>query len=507
MYKQLPILALLFLFSLNITAQNCPPVETTASEIRNHLDYLASDKLMGRNTPSPGLDTAAEYIIARFKTLGIKPAGNSYRHTIGLQRQHLGSGNSMTVTKSGKTTVIPLKSGFIPFLFTADTTVESAIVFAGYGITDTAKGYDDYQGLDVNGRIVVVLSDGPKGNGIIPAERLTTEDSKMQNAISHGAAGFVMVNGPARRMILKPRGYPWPSLSKVMPEDLMPVHISDPGKKLIPSVHAGEQVIETLWGSVDALKSVQTKLDEGASPVSVPITEGSMRISTSVKTENLIADNVVAFLEGSDPVLKDELLVIGAHYDHVGAGRDKGDGSDYIFNGADDNASGTSGVLAIAGLFAQQKAAPKRSVLFILFAGEERGLFGSQAYIRNPVVPIEKTVAMINLDMISRNGDSLFLEGSAACPELTEIVRSKNEQTGLNLILDKNELTGGSDHASFSTKGVPFLFFISGLHKDYHQVSDNPDKSDALKAARTAHLGFLTAWQIANEDQHYTLNK
>ncbi len=507
MYKHLLILAVLCVFGYNIKAQNCPSVETTATEIRNHLDYLASDQLLGRNTPSPGLDTAAEYIIARFKELGIKPAGNSYRHTIGLQRQHLGSGNSMTLTISGKTTDIPLKSGFIPFLFSADTTVESAIVFAGYGITDTAWGYDDYRGLDVKGRIVVVLSDGPKGKGIIPAERLNSEESKVQNAILHGAAGFVMVNGPARRLILKPRGYPWPSLSKIMPDDLMPVNIADPEKKHIPAVHAGEQVIEAIWGSVEGLKSIQAKLDDGASPVSVPITESSMSINTSVKTEYLSADNVAAILEGSDPVLKDELLVIGAHYDHVGAGRDKGDGSDFIFNGADDNASGTSGVLAIAGLFAQQKVAPKRSVMFILFAGEERGLLGSQAYVRNPVVPIEKTVAMINLDMISRNGDSLFLEGSAACPELTEIVRSKNEKTGLNLILDKNELTGGSDHASFSARGVPFLFFISGLHKDYHKVSDNPDKSDALKAARTAHLGFLTAWQIANEDQHYTLNK
>ncbi|PKP22741.1 MAG: hypothetical protein CVU06_09210 [Bacteroidetes bacterium HGW-Bacteroidetes-22] len=507
MYKQLSILACSCLLGYNIMAQNCQPVETTATEIRNNLNYLASDQLMGRNTPSPGLDTAAEYIIARFKTLGIKPAGSSYRHSIGLQRQHLGNDNSMTVTKSGKTTVIPLKSGFIPFLFAADTAVESAIIFAGYGITDTANGYDDYRGLDVNGKIVVVLSDGPKGSGVMPSEKLTAENVKANNAISHGAIGFVMINGPARRLILKPRGYPWPSLSKIMPDDLMPVHTADPGRKLVPAVHAGEPVIEALWGSVDALKSVQEKLDGGALPASLPIVEASARIHTNVQTEQLEADNVAAFLEGSDPLLKDELLVIGAHYDHVGAGKDKKDGSDYIFNGADDNASGTSGVMAIAGLFAQQKAAPKRSVLFILFAGEERGLLGSQAYVRKPFMPIAKTVAMINLDMISRNGDSLFLEGAAACPELANIVESKNKGIGLNLILDKNELTGGSDHASFSDKGVPFLFFISGLHNDYHKVTDNPDKSDALKAAKTAHLGFLTAWQIANESQHYTLNK
>jgi len=507
MKKTLILTAWVVICALTAPAQLVRPIDSLAASMRRHLDILASDSLLGRNTPSAGLESAANYIISQFQAMGIEPAGGAYRHTIGLHRKKLGTQNSFTAIVNNQHFTFELKRDFIPFGFSADTTTEAPVVFAGYGITDTATGYDDYANLDVAGKIVVVLSDGPKNHEALSTEKLTRERNKATNAIARGAVGFIMVNSPAHRMILSPRGYPWPSLSRTIPESAMPVEIAFREEQQVAAVHAGESVIKALWGSADALKNLQQKLETGMKPAEMPLSGVVMKIRCHIENEQLQADNIAGIITGSDSSLRKEVLVIGAHYDHVGAGKDKGDGADFIYNGADDNASGTSGVLAIADLFSRQQKPPLRSVLFILFAGEERGLLGSQAYVNTPLMPIENTVAMINFDMISRNGDSLFLEGGAACPELTTIVKTKNEQLALNLITDNNALTGGSDHASFAEQGVPFLFFITGLHKDYHQVTDNPDKADAMKAAKVAGLGFLTAWQIANESNYYSLKK
>ena len=181
--------------------------------------------------------------------------------------------------------------------------------------------------------------------------------------------------------------------------------------------------------------------------------------------------------------------------------------SDYIFNGADDNASGTSGVLAVAKAFATMVESPRRSVMFIAFAGEERGLLGSATYVRKPLWPLEKTVAMLNLDMIGRNNpDSLYIIGARQNPGLLKVVRKQNKAIGFTLVESQNkQLEGGSDHASFFYQGVPVLFFFTGFHPDYHKVTDQADRIDADKAARVARLAFLTAWTVANENKHYKI--
>jgi Zn-dependent M28 family amino/carboxypeptidase len=216
---------------------------------------------------------------------------------------------------------------------------------------------------------------------------------------------------------------------------------------------------------------------------------------------------VIAWLEGSDPGLKNEVLVIGAHYDHVGSMSIHKADTDYIYNGADDNASGTSGVLAVAKAFGSMSENPKRSVLFMAFAGEEKGLLGSASYVRKPLWPLEQTVAMLNLDMISRNSiDSVELVGARLSPGLVKIVRKANREEGMVLTESTSPyLDGGSDHASFFRKGIPALFFFAGFHSDYHEVTDNPDRINAEKAARISRLAFLSAWQIANEKKHYKI--
>ena len=201
-----------------------------------------------------------------------------------------------------------------------------------------------------------------------------------------------------------------------------------------------------------------------------------------------------------------QLVIIGAHYDHVGFKKDHKDGEDYIFNGADDNASGTSGVLAVAYAFSRLKEKPKRSMMFILFAGEEKGFFGSRYYTSHPLHPLASTVAMLNLDMISRNNpDSLYLEGAQQSPDITNIIRKENKKTKFKLVVKESDFLGGSDHYYFYKHNVPFIFFFTGLHKDYHQVSDNPDKSDYNKAARVSRLVFYTAGKISNETIRYSI--
>ncbi|MDD2964206.1 MAG: M28 family peptidase [Bacteroidales bacterium] len=499
------VLLLLSLFATATRGQSQFVVDSSAQIVKAHIHYLASDALMGRNTPSAGLDSAAGYIARQFAKWKIKPAGGNYLHSIGLYQQHLGEGNSMVVAVGDKSVQLPLKDGFIPFGFSASGRVEAPLVFAGYGVVDSVRGIDSYQGLDVHGKLVVVLSDTPP---VMQKDDVKmSEEEKMLAAARKGAVGMVLVTGPAHRLILKPRGYTWPSLSKIIPNNLLPFEIGRDVHKDIPAVHAGEPFIEALWGSADALKNIQLKLDEGVMPSAFPLPVAAASLQINIVKDELSANNVIGCIEGSDQDLKNEFVIIGGHYDHLGAGPDKGDGSDCIYNGADDNASGTAGVLEVARLFSVQPEPPRRSVVFMLFAGEERGLLGSQAYVQQPVFPLKSTVAMINLDMISRNGDSLFLEGAASCPELSAMVVEHNKQTGLNLILDHNGLTGGSDHASFAGHNIPFLFFISGLHADYHKVTDNPDRSDAPKAARVARLAFLTAWQIANQQQYYSIKK
>jgi Zn-dependent M28 family amino/carboxypeptidase len=275
----------------------------------------------------------------------------------------------------------------------------------------------------------------------------------------------------------------------------------------IPVVHVGEDVIKGLFGSLDSLKSLQHLIDSTLSPDSFILLQMRVSLKTSViNKENYSVNNVVGFLEGSDPSLKEQVLVIGAHYDHIGTVKEHKAGTDSIFNGADDNASGTSGVMAIARAMTSMKIKPKRSILFILFAGEEKGLLGSGFYVKKPLFPLDNTVAMINLDMISRNSShSLEIVGALQCPDLERIIKKENRKTGF--ILSPKNMTGGSDHYNFYKKDIPSIFFFTGFHQDYHQVSDNPDKSDTQKAANVAKLVFLTAWYIANDNHHYKIVK
>jgi hypothetical protein len=481
----------------------------TAEEMHRHLFYLASDSLKGRNTPSPELDTAAAYIARQFSLAGVLPVHGSYFQRVNLNIVNLGEHNGLRIRRGGKEAEFEIKADFTPFDITASREVRAPVVFAGYGITAPEYHYDDYALLDVKGKIVFVLrhEPGEEDSSSVFKGKLPTDYSnvstKVRIAVEHGAVGVLVATDPLNHESLAPRGFPWPSLSRTIPRDALPITLGADERTKVPVVHVGEAVMELLFGSVDSLRALQRSIDDAVSPHSFAIAGSEGWIQTSTEIKEMPSRNVVGSIEGSDPVLKDEVVVVGAHYDHLGYKKEHAAGEDYVYNGADDNASGTCALLGVAEGFGAFAERPKRSVLLIAFCGEEKGLLGSEYYARNPLFPLEKTVAMLNMDMVGRNAeDTLFLIGSESSPELATIARQEDSLVGFVLV-DEALSTGGSDHMSFMKRNVPSLFFHSGLHPDYHTVRDNPDRMNTRKIARTSRLAYLTALHLANDHQRY----
>lgn len=479
--------------------------QITPELLKRYIHFLSSDSMKGRSTPSPELDMAAAYIADELAASGIQPVHGSYFQNISLCTKNLDTDKcGLTITSGEGSKSFRLKTDYVPFEMTADTSVKSSLVFAGYGITAPEYNYDDYKDVDVKGKVVLVMKHEPGEKDAISLFEGVKETphsllkTKVDNAVKHGASGLLVVTDPLNHLLLTPQGYPWPSLSQFLPQGNLPVELLSE-KNQIPVVQVGEPVIKFLFGSLDSLKRLQTKIDKSNTPFSFPIGHAGCELKTKLKVNPLSAKNVVGILEGSNPALKDEFVCIGGHYDHVGIMKNHKEGEDFIYNGADDNASGTAGVMAIAKAFGSMKKRPERSILFILFAGEERGLYGSRYYCENPLVPLEKSVVMLNLDMISRNGkDTLQLDGLKQNPDLAALLLKEAKKLKMKNIPGDEDLFGRSDHYNFFKRGISGLNITSGLHKDYHTVSDNPESTDPVKAAMISRMTFNTARIIAN---------
>ncbi|HEX2935103.1 MAG TPA: M20/M25/M40 family metallo-hydrolase [Bacteroidales bacterium] len=498
--------------SFHTSAQNITKAlnTITTEKIKAHIDYLASDSMKGRNTPSPELELAAQYIQNEFKRYGIKPVNNSYFQHVPIYSLSLGKENSATIFKNGEERKLAFKTDIVPFEMSADTTVKAEVAFVGYGITAPEYGFDDYKGIDVKGRIVFVLSHEPledKESSVFNGKKATKYSDisyKVENAIAHGAAGLILVTDPLTHLLILPRGYAWPTLTSSTNENKVVYLKETTVTRKIPVFHMGKDGAEFMMGSMDSLERLQSAIDKSLQPHSFLLKNTVIEMRSSVIETDLNCKNVVGFIKGTDKKIADEVVIIGAHYDHVGKERTHKPGEDYIYNGADDNASGTTAMLSVAEAFSEMKVKPLRSILFIAFTGEEQGLYGSKAYVKAPLCPLNKTVAMLNLDMVSRNSvDSLFLESAGRSPELTQVVKKANEGINFTLLTGSNKFQGGSDHAPFYYQKIPFVFFFAGLHSDYHTVRDNPDLVNHTKIAKVARLVFKTAWDVINSSQYY----
>lgn len=440
----------------------------TEKDIRSHAEYLASDALEGRGTGTKALDQAARYIEKEFKRYGVAPAnGNSYLQTFDATTGiALGKNNSLTITAGGKNTPLALETDFIPLSFTANESVTGEVVFLGFGIRASQFDHNDYGDLDVRDKIVLVMSGYPDGDD--PHSNLATVASVRNKALYAREAG-------ARALLVVRPDTSMTELAKLQ-------YDNSPSTAGIVCVNITRRIADILLASAQTdLATVWNDLKQTKKSASMQLPGVSITLSAAVEFTKKPTSNVVGLVRGSDPALNNRYIVVGAHYDHLGWGQD---GSLYrgstpmIHNGADDNASGTAGLLELAQYFNAPENKPKRSLLFLAFTAEEMGLLGSTYFTAHSTVPVTDIEAMINLDMIGRMPDStreLNVQGIGTSPVWKELVQLVNEpfQFKLKLIDDGQ---GPSDHAAFYMKDIPVLFFFNGLHSDYHKPSDDIEK-------------------------------
>ncbi|MDB5033180.1 MAG: hypothetical protein JWQ98_421 [Chlorobi bacterium] len=468
----------------------------TGTRAREHLSYIAADRMMGRNTPSPELDSAGNYIAERFRMYGLEPVAGSWFQIYYLTRSDLAEPTSLTVNG----TPFALKQGFIPIETTGSGSAFGEMAFVGYGVSRADSSYDDYRGIDVRGRIVLAMVGNPATDDSRTNRAESSARNKMLLAASHGAVGLLLISNPNSSHFLLPNGYPWSALyPKAMNRPPL-LYQSPLPAGAIPSAGISGDVARAMFGGdLRAFITAADLIDSLRRPQSM-LLPARVELRVSIRRDSTPVRNVAGMLRGSTN--PDEFVVVGAHYDHIGHGQGIGKKkvADTIYNGADDNGSGTTAVMLLAEAFGGLAPGerPARSILFLAFSGEEEGLLGSRAYMADPLIPVEKMVGMINMDMIGRNArDSISLAGKSRSPEMVAIAELANRSEPMKLAYDLEEMFYRSDQASFAEARIPVLFFSSGLHADYHAVTDSPEKIDYVKLAHVARLCFRTLWLIA----------
>jgi hypothetical protein len=503
--------------------------ELSVARLQQHISYLASDALDGRRTGTQGANDAAHYIAGEFSRLGLRPAiqraGASRRLSVAMTQYlqsfpyvagvTLGPGNMLSLGDRNFT----VGQDWTPLGFSSNSRVENtAITFVGYGITASELNYDDYADKRTSGKIALALAGTPDGDN--PHGQYARYEAVRWKAIAAKNAG-------AKALLIVTRE------AKLIDDRLA---------NLTYDNSAGDAGLPVVVISQDLIggKATFERLEEGAKKRQYIFDENSTAsLTTDLVRQEVQAYNVIGVLEGSDRLLKSEAIIVGAHYDHLGRG---GEGSlaprsGEIHHGADDNASGTAGVLELARLFTSERPRPKRTIVFICFSGEEEGLLGSSYYVNHPIVPLGNTVAMINMDMIGRmKARKLIVGGVGTANEWRELVRSgtiaqaqavtdtvTSSTTTTNLgeipavfptngrIITKTfDLTlqedgyGPSDHSSFYSKHIPVLFFWTGTHNDYHKPSDTFDKINYEGELRVLSLVARIIRDLDNADKRLT---
>lgn len=498
----------------------------SAKQLRDHLTFIASDELEGRETPSRGLDTAAKYIASLLSSWGIRPVGNnegSYFQTFPLKQEKI-IPRETRVEFGGQTW--EFGRDFYSTL-TPSQIKSSGVVFAGYGWVIKSKNINAFQGIDVKDKIVVVVNSLPKG--------ITNADLKGPNGQDWSSPAFYAQQNGAKAVINFPtfnglanwEANRWNLAEKGFVEFGKPQFTIS-----IPTITASPRMLATLFfGESMTANTIFTRTQAKEDlPVFDLKAEKKASIAIGVKSDTVYTQNVIGILEGSDPVLKNEYVAIGAHYDHVGM-NPFSFGADKIWNGADDDGSGTVAVLSIAEALAKGMQKPKRSILFIWHAGEEKGLWGSEHFTNNPTVPITSVITQLNVDMIGRYqnpGDEnhpqnkrlpkpheVFTIGNKMMS--TELGQIADEVNASFLKLNFNSQYDGpdhpdqffyrSDHFNYARKGVPIIFFMDGDHADYHQPSDSIEKINFEQMEMVARTIMAIGWTLANGAKRPTVDK
>jgi len=488
-----------------------------SEDLRKHLTIIASDEFEGRETGEVGNEKAANYIAEQFKNMGLPAIGekNSYFQPVIFTWTRW---NNVGMDINGKSFRHRWDYITFPERNNHQPTVEAdEVIFLGYGIDDPK--YSDYKGVDVKDKVILIYKGEPinrKGKSKVTGKKTTSDwstnwEKKLIAAKKHGVKTVLIIENEIQKMLSENRKF------LIGPK----ITLGEDGRAAVNyanSYFISTNVAKKIMGSnykkvVKARKKMQKRGRSKA--VSIPC---KISLTQDKYQRQLIGNNVMGYVEGSDPKLKEELVVLTAHYDHLGK---KGDD---IFNGADDNGSGTSTILEVAEAFATAKKegkGPRRSVLLMLVTGEEKGLLGSQYYVEKPVFPLANTIVDINVDMVGRvdkkyedNPNYVYVIGSdRLSTELHEINESVNEKfTNLTLDYtynaesDPNRYYYRSDHYNFAEKGIPAIFYFNGTHADYHRSTDTVEKINFEKMETIGRLVFHTAWEIANRDKRIVVD-
>jgi Peptidase family M28/PDZ domain/PA domain len=479
-----------------LTAAMLAASEPQADPLRYIQDVktLASPEMEGRGAGTKGLARAEHLIEKRYKKLHLDPAGvkgyaQPFTVVTGAQ---LKSDNRCAVQSADKKQELKVEQDFVPFSFSSSGQVTAPLVFAGYGVTADEFHYDDYAGLDVKDKVVVIFRYEPSGFAEKNPHHILTPHSqlitKAINARNHGAKALVVVNGKLGDG----------------EEDLLTRFgsVSGPENVGIVMVQLKNAVADAWFQAAGkTLKDVQDQINAHTQPASFDFPDAlHVSLNIDIETTRATVNNVLAWLPGQT----DEYVIIGAHYDHLGRGNFDSLAPSQIGQihpGADDNASGTAGVLELARLLAPERGKLKRSILFMDFAGEELGLLGSADWVKEPTRPLEKAIAMINMDMIGRiKDDKVYIGGVGTGSTFKSVLDQAEKETPFKFESSPGGFSS-SDHTSFVTKKIPVLFFFSGLHSDYHKPSDTWDKINGSSAARLLDMIESIALQLANADQ------
>lgn len=454
------------IFIADFNNKNLKLQDTYNKNIYNDLKYLASDSLQGRRAGTTGADKASQYIAQQFSNIGLKKANNnsyfqSFDITTGI---NLTSNNNLSIDN----VKAEVNKEFVPLSFSENGEINGEIVFAGYGITAPEYGYDDYKNLDIKNKIVLLLRHEPqekdinsKFNGNKPTQYSELR-YKVFTAKSKGAKGVIIVNGETNYDDKEDELIPIKSFGGI-------------GTLGIPVVQSKNSFIRKYLN----LKDLQEKIDKNFKPNSFTLNKNA-DIKVEFQKNYKSTNNVIGYIEGSDKNLKNEVILIGAHYDHLGMGGQESlseSKKDEIHNGADDNASGTSAMIEIARQLKKYKL--KRTIAFTAFSGEELGLLGSSYFTSNP--SFKNIVAMLNMDMVGRlsNDNKLSIGGIKTATSFEPLVKKLNRKYNFKTSYF-NDGYGPSDHMAFYLKNIPVLFFFTGIHDDYHRPSDDSYKINYL---------------------------
>lgn len=467
-------------------------VHVSPNRVRDDIRFLSAPELRGRASGSEGLTRAARYIADAFAAAGLHPLrGTTYLQTFHITADAVaGSDNRLACSHCGTDEALAASRDFIPLNFSGSGSAAAGLVFAGYGITAPEYGYDDYAGVEARGKAVVILRHEPQEyeSTSVFEGRVYSEHSqlfrKALNAREHGATAVLFVNDTANHS----GGDTLDALTT----------LASPGNAGIPFLQVRSELVDKWFSAAGRnFTDVQTAIDRESRPASFEFPD-AMRVTlhADVRSSQKPVSNVVGYL----PSETAEYIVIGAHYDHLGLGEQFSmapDQAGTIHPGADDNASGTAGILALARWFGSQPKM-RRGVLFIAFAGEEIGLLGSSYYTSAPLLPLRDAVAMINLDMVGRLRDNKLTVGGTSSGEgMRALVDAAGKRYGLETETDDVAVYGSSDHTTFKARSVPVLFFFTGLHAEYHRPTDTADRIDPKATAQVVDLAGAVAAELA----------